>query len=92
MSAWSKFLEARADVIDWFHSDGHDDETIAATLSMTEGRVASIRKRPRPYEITTFDPQVTIADGDKLEILFNGNALVNGVMVSTVVVVTANYR
>lgn len=53
---WAKFLESRADVIDWLYS-GEGDETcknnfsrIASTLSMDAVQVELIHKRNHKFE------------------------------------------
>lgn len=47
MSVWSKFLDARADAIDWLKSEGLSDKEIAKELSMNEEQVNQIRTRDR---------------------------------------------
>lgn len=47
MNVWSKFLDARADAIDWLKGEGLSDEEIAKELSMDEEQVSQIRTRDR---------------------------------------------
>jgi hypothetical protein len=53
---WQAFLDARADAIDWLHSDGKTDAEIAKTLSMDGPvQVYLIRTRHRPSAIRQQD-------------------------------------
>lgn len=47
MNVWAKFLDARADAIDWLKSEGLSDKEIARELSMNEEQVRQIRTRDR---------------------------------------------
>lgn len=47
MNVWSKFLDARADAIDWLKSEGLSDKEIAKELSMNEEHVYEVRTRNR---------------------------------------------
>jgi len=47
MNVWSKFLDARADAIDWLKGEGLSDKEIAKELSMNEEQVHQIRTRDR---------------------------------------------
>ncbi len=47
---WQRFLDARADVIDWLKKEGDTDERIAIQLSMDANQVRMIRERDRSNE------------------------------------------
>jgi len=49
MNVWSKFLDARADAIDWLKGEGLSDKEIAKELSMNEEQVNQIRTRDRSF-------------------------------------------
>jgi DNA-binding CsgD family transcriptional regulator len=50
MGIWEKFLDARADAIDWLKSEGLSDKEIAQSLSMGERQVNEIRTRDRSLD------------------------------------------
>jgi len=50
MGIWAKFLDARADAIDWLKSEGLSDKEIAQSLSMDERQVNEIHIRDRSLD------------------------------------------
>lgn len=47
MNVWAKFIDARANAIDWLKDEGLTDKEIAKELSMNEEQVIQIRTRDR---------------------------------------------